>query len=262
MKITNLSCNYEIAFSAGLTGRLLRSSKNIPASIVESILKEKYQINANFEKNDALAYSNLLCADVFKNIYDNNPTTHKYFPNSITTYQLENLLKKKTAYNFCITQDGSVLKGKNSFKKGDLFFLDSYDSLIVQNDICEKLFSQKMASSKHFLSSIVHEWIHSIHLNNIKILDNSKKTEQVFSTTPLKKNSTLISTNLSNYATISPFEFVAEYYTKVICNSLDSFCKLKDELFINNINSTPCIIKNLLKTFQAPTFTNTNRTLQ
>jgi len=92
-------------------------------------------------------------------------------------------------------------------------------------------------SSDNFLSYVMHEWMHSVHLNNLLIknkcneddfLKNVKKIKQIEITDSEKEMiQELLGDYVYNQGRINPLEVSAEGLNKIVCS-----CLSKDKIAI------------------------------
>lgn len=88
------------------------------------------------------------------------------------------------------------------------------------------------SSSGHFLSTPVHEYMHSVHMNNLTDIQKKYKVQPLFpqhdirlrggQNLPAGKIKQTISQNVSNYGSTKPVEAFAEFTSKIICDNLNN----------------------------------------
>lgn len=173
-----------------------------------------------------------------------------------------------SANNFCIPDTKSILKNDYPYLGRSLFF-SNIETLEKLNDDAENLFNQKKSSSSHFLAPLIHEWIHSFHLDYIykqhgyggmcKVLGKIYPcgiNDKISGITLLhdlqnkkftQKENLIIFDELGEYSTnpVNQYlEVFSEAWTKFICNALDGYQLIQNP--VEQYLKAPKELKNLL----------------
>ncbi len=201
-----------IAFSKGV--------KSINVSNVENQIYHKYNIPAHFQGDKYLAGIAALALNVFQKLRLNLPTA---------------LYKRPLAYGVrasCSTLDRSV----------------SFNSSIDWSNTQLEAINEKLGngvSTGHFLRTPIHEFMHSVHIINLKKLAAQKQQfvdnlyskhlreflKMDFKTQILSEGANdiqnaeaakYIKKNVSWYASTKPVEMFAEIGTKMIADTIDT----------------------------------------
>ena len=260
--------NSTINFKSGLTRELLHLGKRTKIGHAERSMV-KYGTEADFGKNRSIAFMNGLCCDIFENIQKKEGVKLNY-PPFITAYDRKNISDLNSALNFCIPDTKEVLVNEYPYPARSIFFNDKID-LSELNQACDRLYQDKKTSSSHFLSPIIHEWVHSFHLDYIyskygyggnceylkSVYDNRQMPQKTGYNLLLEHETKTLSDDenslvfdiLGEYATkpLNQYlEVLAEAMSKFICDSLSEDCKLKKNPF-DLINNTPKEFREILK---------------
>ena len=226
MKVENTG--YNISFTSGLSNFLLLKEKLISPTMEEQRLKRDYGITADFAGNKSVALANNLCANIFnqlsKMLKFDIPA-----PPYITVYKKNQLIDNDTYSNFCIMNETKVLKNKNKYPSGSIFF-KNFKNLKQLDEMTEIMFKNNQISSNHFLAPIIHEWLHNIHLNIIcnKYGTNGNLSDILSQKTLSAEECNIINKELGSYAAKDGnqyFEIFSELYTQLICQSLSKNSK-------------------------------------
>ena len=252
--------NKTINFKSGLTRELLSAGKRTKIGPVERNMV-KYGTEADFGKNRSIAFMNNLCCDIFENIQKKEGIKLNY-PPFIIAYNRKNISDLNFADNFCIPDTEEVLTNDYPYPARSIFFNDKI-KLEELNQACDSFYNDKKISSSHFLSPVIHEWIHSFHLDYIynkygyggdceylkSVYDNRQMPQKTGYNLLLEhetktlsdKENSLVFDILGEYATkpLNQYlEILAETMSKFICDSLSEDCKLKKNPF-DLIKKTP-----------------------
>lgn len=260
MKINNSD---NLAFRSGLTTKIAIQEKFVNPTKIESNFMNDYNIETSFGQNKSAALANKFCADIFArlgNVFKSNCA----FPPCIKLYDRKDLVDISSAENFCIPDTKEVLSNDYPFPGRSVFF-QSFKNLRYLDDVTEFQYKNKKTSSPHFLAPFIHEWLHSLQLDEIykkfgyggncdylksiypthnrKITGyNLIKNLQTKTLTP--KENEVVYDVLGEYATFSVNQYLevfSETFTKFICASLKGV-----ELVKNPID----LLKNSPKEFQ------------
>lgn len=227
MKITFNKSNYfYLTFQSGLTNEIIEKSKNVNIRTVQNNL-----LNHNIESNLNSQVVAFAVQEVIK-IFDilKNKTNAKLFNiniPSIQTYVKEHLIFDFQGYGFCIPQTQPVLKNKNAFQMGSVFF-EEEKSIEHLNNNLDKKFEEHKRSSSHYLAPFIHEFLHNIYLNYIctKYGDSTLKVLSKLQNLAFNdKENKIIASKIGTYATLPHnqyHEVFAETFTKLICDSLSA----------------------------------------
>lgn len=254
MKIT---CTDKLAFRSGLTTKIAIKEKFVNPRKIETHFMNDYNVEAAFGQSKSAALANQFCADIFSKlakVFKNNCA----FPPCIKLYNRKNLVDASSAENFCIPDTKEVLTNDYPFPGRSIFFQD-FKNLRHIDDITEFQYKNKRTSSSHFLAPFIHEWLHSLqldeiyrkygyggecdYLKNIYPTHNLKytgfdliKNFQTKTLTP--KENEVVFDVLGEYATLPTnqyFEVFSEAFTKFICASLKEIELVKNPMdFLKN----------------------------
>lgn len=253
--MNRLSLSHKPSFGSGLNGNILNFAEHTKVFDVENMLHLKFHINATFKQNQNIAFMNIIATNIFEKICRTLRIKRFFYNKNISVYDRHELLEKKLSDNFCMLFNKKEKRTGELSKTGDLFFLNKNCSLISQNNITEELYSQNTISTNHFMSSTIHEWVHSLHVTWLKdrCCQNDNKYLSIierFSNKLPTAEREQIETSIGKYGTLSPFEFVAETLTKQICASLNDKLALNTDL----LNKFPNAISVLLKKYNSPIY--------
>lgn len=185
---------------------------------------------------------NALCLNIFENLANAFKLPFRTFPKRIRVYNYNDLIEKTDKAGFCTPDTKLVLKAELPFEMRSIFFHEHNFSFAQIDELAEENYSKGLTSSSHFLSSFIHEWMHSFHLdwiyrkfgyegkcpygkklyckssNNIGLKVVQKMQQAQYS--PGEREE--IARILGKYAadSNSTLEITAEAYTKIICDSL------------------------------------------
>ena len=268
MKIEKIKDYKKTNFSAGLSRNMLMLEKKINVPVQEKLFKQHCNIETNFNKNKSIALANVLCTNIFQELFQRLGTFSRT-PWMVTVFDRSSLINKNSMQNFCIPDTKKVLVNEYPYPGRSLFF-EKVNCLEDVNSFVEYQNSNKISSSPHFLAPFIHEWIHSFHLDYIykkngyggecKFLD---RVYPKFNTntsgvnilnilahkTLSEDENRIIFDILGEYATKPNnqyLEIFAEACTKYICESLSPDCNLiKDPL--DSLKKSPREFQKILK---------------
>lgn len=246
MNISNINCatnNNTINFKSGLNKTIVKNCVNTKASDVETLFK-KSNIESDFRQSNTVAYlvkNSVNILEILKK--KTGAKLFNYSVPGIFAYTLGDLTFDFSGKNFCIPETRKVLKDRDSFKTGSLFF-ESCESIEHLDSYTEKGFKNNIRSSSHYLSTIIHEFMHNVYLNYIYMKygyeGSCAYTKQKYYSKE-KQNNTydilrdlqtrsftdrenqIIENTIGKYATgkLNQYhEVFAETFTKLICDSL------------------------------------------
>lgn len=256
----------KLAFRSGLTTKIAIKEKLINPTKIETHFINNYNIEASFDQSKSAALANQFCADIFTKlakVLKNNCA----FPPCIKLYKRKNLIDASSAENFCIPDTKEVLTNDYPFPGRSIFFQD-FKNLRHIDDITEFQYKNKRTSSPHFLAPFIHEWLHSLQLdeiyrkfgyggncnylksiypiNNKEITGfNLIKNFQTKTLTP--KENEIVYDTLGEYATLPTnqyFEVFSEAFTKFICESLKGVELVKNPMDL--LKNSPREFQNII----------------
>lgn len=261
MKITS---SKNLVFCSGLTTKIVIKEKFVNPTMIESNFMNCYNIEASFNRSKSAALANQLCVDIFRklaNVFKNNFCT---FPPCIKLYYRKDLINMSSAENFCIPDTKEVILNDYPYPGRSIFF-QYFNNLRQIDDITEHQYQNKRTSSSHFLAPFIHEWLHSLqldeiyrkfgyggncdYLKSIYPTHNQKITgfnliEEYYTKTLTPKENEVVYDVLGEYATLPTNQYLevfSETFTKFICASLKGV-----EIVKNPID----LLKNSPKEFQ------------
>lgn len=216
-----------INYKAGLTRPIKTMSTRKSAFDIANDFVINHDIDACFNSNKEHAF----CIDTVRKIMtklfpkETNPPAIRCFNTNQLIYNAD---------NFCINQPTTVFEDEPPFEARSIFFKEirSLDELDYYTELA---YLSGKTSSPHFLASIIHEWMHAVHLYilgqckgiNTKILLQAINTEQLS-----EKDKKIVEGILGNYCVNSKsqhMEIFAETFTQLICKSLDKNLELKND---------------------------------
>lgn len=262
-----LTIQNTINFKRGLSSKIIFEEKCINPTKVEEFFAKNYNLEAQFNLNKTSAFTNKLCAKIFKDL-SQKLGLQFVFPPAIIQYQKENLVDSNSALNFCIPDTKEVLSNDYPFLGRSIFFGNNLD-LFDTDLMTECQYKNKQTSSPHFLASYIHEWIHSLqldlifkkfgyggeckYLNTIYPVKNKKISGynmlQELKGKKLSNTENLIIYDILGEYSTKPYnqylEVFSETFTKFICESLSGYELRCNPLEL--INRTPKEFQKILK---------------
>ena len=248
------------SFKANLTKEIISLQKKIDLKLLEKTFIDNFGIDTKFNNNDnAICFSYTL--NIFEDISNNYNLFNCSYPPRIRIFDRNNLINKNSTDSFCISNSKQILRNENVFELRSIFI--KKNNLLDINQKTEKNYKNKISSSPHFLANYIHEWLHNIHLDNIYKKygydGNCPFAQSLYSktkigglhllnnwTTNINMNNNiknLAYNELGSYSTTSIMEFFAETLTKIIKQSLNKNCELKNNPLDKLIQFNPDLKK-------------------
>lgn len=240
----NIDNNFSrrITFRAGLNTKILLREQMVNVKQQEKMWHESLGVETRFLDNKAGALANLFCLNIFDKL-SSKLKLNLFLPPSIYLYKAEEKIDTNAPSNFCISDTQRVLKNEYPFAGRALFF-KNFENLKNVDDLSEKMFSNKISSSPHFLAPFIHEWLHSLQLHYIYTKfgyggscmymnevyppqETNKSGVELIKELETKKLSEkeneILFDNLGEYSTQPMNQYLevfSEAFTKLICKSL------------------------------------------
>ena len=241
MKTGSINLNNSVNFKSHLTPQIMRAIRKTDVAAVEDTFKGNYCIDLNCQSNKFFAFCFARTLNIFEELSERFNLPFQALPPQIRVYaNKETVDKKFFTRNMCLLDLSPV------FKKEPLYELRS---ILAENKSATKVnnevnvtYRAHMQSSSHFLSDVIHEWMHNIHFDLIykkygysgrsllgkKLYPSQKPTGKKvmkrydqYRPDELKRRP--IYETLGAYSTRShsKLEIFAESFTKVITEALD-----------------------------------------
>ena len=154
---------------SGLTRNLIKDFNRINVGSIEAEF-QKIGVDADFKNSKLFSGS---CKLVQSILYEASQRFHlplDVLPPSIRVFRNNDLLDDsgKCSWGFCIIDTAKVLKNEQEFEAGSLFFKKHrFDSVIISGLQTMYSKARNYCSSPHFLAHTLHEWFHTININQI-----------------------------------------------------------------------------------------------
>lgn len=259
-----MQTNNSVNFKSHLTPSIKKMIKTSDVRFIEKSFKENYGVETDFLNNKTMASFFAFTLNIFEELNEKYNLPFSALPTNIRVYNEENLISRKMGGNFCISDSGLVLKRHKPFPLRSIFMMNLNNAKEIDKEI-EKQFLRRQRSSSHFLSEVIHEWSHNIHLDLIyKKFGYNGKCPFAKSLYPVSKekiyNDIFINNNEQNiqneiYNTLGAYaqqsnskkEIFAECLAQIITNSIDcnSLKILKNPL--DNLTRMPKTIRTFLE---------------
>lgn len=243
MQISKINVNPN--FKSGLNKNIIQNCSETSISDVKMFLKQR-NIESDFQSCQTIAFLTQKAVGLIETL--KKKTGAKLFNfliPSISVYTLNKLVFDFHGTNFCIPETQNVFANEKSFLTGSIFF-EKNDNLEKLNAKLDESYEKNERSSSHYLSPIIHEFMHNVYLNYIYAKygyeGECKYTKEKFSfkdkqnigltilhklqlQTFNEKENNIIKNTIGKYATEKPnqyHEVFAETFTKLICDSLSN----------------------------------------
>ncbi len=242
MQINNLKNS--LNFKSGLNRNIVQNCRKTNISDIEMFLNNKKNISSYFQRCNTLAFLTKQTIEILDLLKEKTGAKlFNYLVPNISIYTLKKLIFNFKGTNFCIPETQMVLKNKQNFKMGSIFF-EQNDNIEELNFQLDQSYMNNERSSSHYLSPFVHEFMHNVYLNYIyskfgyeghceytkeKYFSNKKQNNglmilQKLQTLTFDENENkIIENTIGKYATGKQnqyHEVFAETFTKLICASL------------------------------------------
>ena len=160
---------YRPSFNSGLTEDIKRSVSAVNTAELESQWQKYYKVGTDFANNKSLAACFTFVMSLCQEAYLKYSLPFAYLPPKIRIFKPERLEEhmNKACLGFCITDTDKILKDEPPIELCSIFYRNLLDDITYLNILAEKDYQFQRASSNNFLSSMMHEWFHNIHLNLI-----------------------------------------------------------------------------------------------
>ena len=254
-----ISTNFSLNFTAGLNKKLSAKCLFFESRDLERKLSLYENIDANFKGNKPIAFCLSQIYDIFNQL---NIKILKFkFPRFRVFNQSQLAINfKNTA--FCLPETQLILKDDLPFETGSIFQKE-IDNIEHLNALIEKDYQNGNRSSNHFLADTIHEIMHSIFIDKIyqkygyngicpytkekyPMKNTQKDGLEIMKELQNKrfsdKENAIIESILGKYAAkpLNQYhEVFAEFFTKLICESLSSKTALPNKNPFENIQKYP-----------------------
>lgn len=203
-------------FGNGLTPKIRSAIEQVNIADIEKSFYKDYRVDAAINGSKFYAFGFAVTLNIFEELTEKFHLPFGALPPSLNVYEKKQLIFPNFPDNFCIPKGGLILKNQQPFARRSIFMKKRDDITKIDQEISKAYQAQKR-SSGHFLSNIIHEWWHNVHLCSQKGKFNDNiNPDRVF-----RKD---IQTVLGSYAanSCSKMEIFAETMTKLLIQVLDS----------------------------------------
>ncbi len=232
--------NTKTNFKSGLTYKIIKDIKNINVEKAELDFTA-LGVYADFLGSKSICANSVLVSNILSEIAEKYKLPFDYKPPAIRAYNSKNLIEKsdKKATGFCIPDTKKVLKKEPPYIGTSIFMNKSKNGMFWNNLCSDYEYLIGWHSSPHFLSTTLHEWFHSIHLNLIYkqkgyegkcpflrqkyYKEGARGLDSVNIQSNLFGISSGVAKHIGNYAFFSRsmLEVFAELMTKITAEALD-----------------------------------------
>lgn len=256
MKIRNDYTN-GISFRAGLTREVLTAIRETDIKAAEKAFAQDLGVDANFQNSKFYTFAFQKVAGMFADMCKRFDLPFSSTPPQIRVYNSENRVFDFIPENFCIYSENQVLKNESLFQPGAIFVKNRDDVQKINHEY-DWMFERGERCSPHFLSDVIHEWVHSLHVRNVcnneyyqKLLARKKdKAFRDYDSFKLDRDvKRQVAKSLGRYATFfdSKTELIAEGVTKLVTDVLNPESFLVERNPLDNINSIPAVVRKLIQ---------------
>ena len=257
-KIYHFNQNKPI-FKAGLTRQMKAKITNCDD---KKISKELLNLNieSNFMGNKVIAWCAFQCVKLIKEI-NNKYGLNLVLPNGIFVEDFNQLnLKNKDAFGFMNFAPTYLHIDKKIITPEKTIFFNEYKDMNYNggnalwdkvDEIADKNFDDKIATTDFFLETFLHEFVHVIHEGNIQIkIHNGLDLVNIIASMLKGQNPAFqklrpeISEKICQYATTNQLEMTACDLTKRI---LDNASRESLQPIGNFTRNSPYKVKNIFK---------------
>ncbi len=269
MKTGKIGQEYNIRFKAGLTSGI---RENIPKIDVSAVEKQFKNINTecNLKNNKALSSMLVASANILEEASEKFHLPFKFLPPNVRVFDLHELTEpvEETCTGFCIGETNKIIKNEPPFLSTSVFLRNNPDNIDFYDTIAEDSYKSGYSASNHFLSKVLHELFHSIHLNLIyqkfgyegdceitrEAYKNSKalfpsglKYANSMNKIPPIEDMPIIFRFLGRYAAKSKMELFAETLTKLTAECVDEKTLELKTNPLNKLKNYPTCISKYVK---------------
>ena len=263
MRLNKIKKNKNINFNSGLSKKDIKLLSTISADNAEKYFQKSFMIKTDFEDNQTFSVLNLLCKNILIKLGHSKILDNLSFnsnPNSIKIFD-KNELTRQYPDTFCTSATKKIIKNEPTYRPISLFFRNDKISIEEINEAARIAKKNEFISNDNFLAFVMHEWMHSIHLNYLykkngfnerRVIEEIKKIKQIdFNDTEKSILREQLGKYVYNKGKINPIEVLAEGLNKIICSCLDkdriSISSSLDESIYNTQTNLVQIIKKILQ---------------
>lgn len=243
MKVENSTCKINnLSFAAGLTNKIRTDISRINVLKTEQDFAD-LNVICNFKNNKSIAAMSVYASNLLLEAAEKFRLPFQILPPNIRAFDLSELIEpvEENCTGFCLTESDNIIKKLPAFETASVFYRNNPDNIDFYDNIAENSHKFGFSASGHFLSKILHELFHSIHINLIYnefgYEGNCPLTKEIFNkgikhpcglkkvhemnTAFNKENTELIKKSVGNYAAQSKMELFSEVLTKITTDCID-----------------------------------------
>ncbi|MBR6126810.1 hypothetical protein IKQ21_03910 [bacterium] len=259
IKIDNAN---NINFKSGLNSNLVRQSRNCIVSDVENHFR-KQKIETNLEQCKTIAFCVSKVQQIFRALTEKNFIKNlRICAPGIYTYLPDKLNFNFEGYGFCLPETSKVFNDGKLYLTGSVF-LEKENSIEMLDSKTEKSYLNGNRSSSHYLSPILHEFLHGVYIDYIykkygycgfcehtkemypakdSNFDGLKVMDQIKTKKLSEKENDIVRSVLNTYATSKTnqyHEVFAETFSKLICDTLSEKDSMPTKNPLDNLQKYP-----------------------
>lgn len=221
-----------------------RGAQEVNPDTIARQIADKFQINCDFGNNPLVACFIALTSNIFHKLRFTQPT-------NVILRDLSKTKNYKDVLGICAvhTYDNDIYTTfKETFPLRSVVINSANDWESIQSDMIRMRDNNHM-STNHFLAPFIHEFMHSMHFDNLvkRFGTGSVKMSELQKEFKNKNTIYMLQRETSNYGSVSPCEMFAEEMTELVVDSLHPRTLMPNEmLFKMNRRKKSIEMDNLL----------------
>ncbi|MCM1339710.1 MAG: hypothetical protein NC191_08570 [Muribaculaceae bacterium] len=214
-----------------------RGAQEVNPDTIARQIADKFHVNCDFGNNPLVACFTALTTNIFHKLGFTQPT-------NVILRNLSKTRNYKNALGICAVHpyDGDIYQTfRETYPLRTVVMNAATDWGSIQTDMIRMKNNNHM-STNHFLAAFIHEFMHSLHSDNLTKRFGTSSSIMANMQKEFKNKNTIfmLQKETSNYGATSPCEMFAEEMTELVVDSLNPKTIMPDKLLFKMNRMKEC----------------------